>query len=86
MVNIHNVELAKRYCHRMIGMTGGKVVFDGPPSDLTEANLKEIYGARIGCTESAATSTSGSRFAPAGLVKLSTGAPLMPFLPKRRAE
>ena len=44
VVNIHNVELAKRYCHRMIGMTGGKVVFDGPPSDLTEANLKEIYG------------------------------------------
>ncbi len=44
VVNIHNVELAKRYCHRMIGMTGGKVVFDGPPSELTEAHLKEIYG------------------------------------------
>ncbi len=44
IVNIHNVDLAKRYCQRMIGMTGGKVVFDGPPSDLTETHLKEIYG------------------------------------------
>jgi phosphonate transport system ATP-binding protein len=44
IVNIHNVDLAKRFCHRMIGMTGGKVVFDGPPSALTDENLKQIYG------------------------------------------
>ncbi|MBL8520398.1 MAG: phosphonate ABC transporter ATP-binding protein [Betaproteobacteria bacterium] len=44
IVNIHNVELAKRFCHRMIGMTGGKVVFDGPPASLSETHLKEIYG------------------------------------------
>jgi phosphonate transport system ATP-binding protein len=44
VVNIHNVELAKRFCGRMIGMTGGKVVFDGDPSQLSDANLKEIYG------------------------------------------
>jgi phosphonate transport system ATP-binding protein len=44
IVNIHNVELAKRFCHRMIGMTGGKVVFDGPPSALTDDDLKQIYG------------------------------------------
>ena len=44
IVNIHNVELAKRFCHRMIGMTGGKVVFDGSPAELTDENLKQIYG------------------------------------------
>ena len=44
IVNIHNVELAKRFCHRMIGMTDGKVVFDGPPAQLTDENLKQIYG------------------------------------------
>ena len=44
IVNIHNVDLAKRFCHRMIGMTGGKVVFDGAPSQLTDDNLKAIYG------------------------------------------
>jgi phosphonate transport system ATP-binding protein len=44
IVNIHNVELAKRYCDRIIGMTGGHVVFDGKPSDITEDHLKQIYG------------------------------------------
>jgi phosphonate transport system ATP-binding protein len=44
IVNIHNVELAKRFCHRMVGMTEGRVVFDGPPSALTDENLKQIYG------------------------------------------
>ncbi len=44
IVNIHNVNLAKRFCQRMIGMTGGKVVFDGAPNDLSDANLNAIYG------------------------------------------
>ena len=44
IVNIHNVDLAKRFCHRMIGMTGGKVVFDGAPAQLSDENLKAIYG------------------------------------------
>lgn len=44
IVNIHNVELAKRFCQRMIGMTGGKIVFDGTPSQLSDENLKQIYG------------------------------------------
>jgi phosphonate transport system ATP-binding protein len=44
IVNIHNVELAKRFAHRMIGMTGGKVVYDGPPDGLTDDDLRTIYG------------------------------------------
>ncbi|MDR1827181.1 MAG: phosphonate ABC transporter ATP-binding protein, partial [Methylobacteriaceae bacterium] len=44
LVNIHDVELAKRYADRLVGMTGGKVVFDGLPGDLTVSELKNIYG------------------------------------------
>lgn len=44
IINIHNVELAKRYANRIIGMTGGDVVYDGPPGGLTDAHLKQIYG------------------------------------------
>jgi phosphonate transport system ATP-binding protein len=44
IINIHNVGLAKRYAHRIIGMARGAVVFDGPPSDLNEGHLKVIYG------------------------------------------
>jgi phosphonate transport system ATP-binding protein len=44
IVNIHNVELARRFADRVVGMTGGRVVFDGAPSALAESHLKEIYG------------------------------------------
>src|SRR6185312_5435262 len=44
IVNIHNVELARRFASRIVGMTGGAVVYDGPPQGLTDADLKAIYG------------------------------------------
>jgi phosphonate transport system ATP-binding protein len=44
IVNIHNVELARRYASRIVGMTGGNVVYNGPPSGLTDEDLKTIYG------------------------------------------
>jgi phosphonate transport system ATP-binding protein len=44
IVNIHNVELARRFASRVVGMSGGRVVYDGPPRQLTDAHLKQIYG------------------------------------------
>ena len=44
LVNIHDVELARRFADRIVGMTGGKVVFDGAPELLTDDHLKLIYG------------------------------------------
>lgn len=44
IINIHNVELAKRYATRIIGMTGGSVVYDGPPEGLEKGHLSQIYG------------------------------------------
>ena len=44
IINIHNVALAKRYARRIIGMTGGDVVYDGPPAGLKDEHLKHIYG------------------------------------------
>lgn len=44
LINIHDVELAKRFCDRLIGISQGVVVFDGPPRDLTVEHLKAIYG------------------------------------------
>jgi phosphonate transport system ATP-binding protein len=45
LINIHHVELALEYCERVIGIQGGKVVFDGKSEDVTPEMLKEIYGA-----------------------------------------
>lgn len=44
IVNIHNVDLAKRFAGRIIGMTGGAVVFDGRPEELQDHHLRAIYG------------------------------------------
>jgi phosphonate transport system ATP-binding protein len=43
IVNIHVLSLAKKYAKRMIAFRQGRVVFDGPPAELTEAKIDEIY-------------------------------------------
>jgi phosphonate transport system ATP-binding protein len=44
VVNIHNVDLARRFASRMVGLSGGAVVFDGAPESLTDQHLLAIYG------------------------------------------
>ncbi|MGO2236452.1 phosphonate ABC transporter ATP-binding protein [Marinomonas sp.] len=44
LVNIHDVKLASRFAKRMIGMSNGVVVYDGPPESITDEHLKQIYG------------------------------------------
>ena len=44
LINIHDVNLAKRFATRIIGMSEGNIVFDGLPADLTDDHLKQIYG------------------------------------------
>lgn len=44
VINMHDVELARRFARRLIGMAGGKVVYDGPGAGLDETMLKTIYG------------------------------------------
>lgn len=44
LVNIHDVALARDFSDRVVGLQGGRVVFDGPPSALTAEVLTTIYG------------------------------------------
>ena len=44
VINIHNVELAKRFANRIVGMARGEVVFDGVPDELQPHHLADIYG------------------------------------------
>lgn len=44
IINIHDVPLAQAFVDRIVGLQDGEVVFDGPPSDLTEDVLTRIYG------------------------------------------
>ncbi|RJL05969.1 phosphonate ABC transporter ATP-binding protein [Paracoccus aestuarii] len=45
IINIHDVLLARQFADRIIGLQAGRVVFDGPPSQLTDDVLTRIYGA-----------------------------------------
>jgi phosphonate transport system ATP-binding protein len=42
--NLHDLDIAKDYCGRLIGMAQGKVVFDGASEALTEDAARELYG------------------------------------------
>lgn len=44
VINMHDVDLAKRFAKRIVGMSGGRVVYDGAPEGLDDAVLKTIYG------------------------------------------
>lgn len=44
VVNLHFLDLARRYGQRLIGLRGGRVVFDGPGSDADESVFEAIYG------------------------------------------
>jgi phosphonate transport system ATP-binding protein len=43
LINLHQVELAKRFADRMVGIAQGRVVFDGKPEALTQPILDRIY-------------------------------------------
>jgi phosphonate transport system ATP-binding protein len=44
IINIHDVQLARQFVDRIIGLRAGKVVFTGVPEALDEAALTRIYG------------------------------------------
>jgi phosphonate transport system ATP-binding protein len=44
LVSLHQVQFALQYCPRSIAMKEGRVVFDGPSTELTPPALRTIYG------------------------------------------
>jgi phosphonate transport system ATP-binding protein len=44
VVNLHDLDAARTYCKRIVGMRGGKIVFDGTPDMLDTAAVRAIYG------------------------------------------
>jgi phosphonate transport system ATP-binding protein len=44
LCNLHTLDTARAYCGRIIGMSAGRIVFDGAPEQLTDPVLRDIYG------------------------------------------
>ena len=43
VVSLHQVEFARRFADRIVGLCKGRVVFDGPPGDLDSTAVSTIY-------------------------------------------
>jgi len=46
--NLHQVDVAMRYSKRIIGVTSGRIVYDGPPDKLSKAQIYEIFQSNEG--------------------------------------
>jgi phosphonate transport system ATP-binding protein len=44
IVSLHQVNLAKKFANRLLGISGGKIIFDGKAEDLTFEILRDLYG------------------------------------------
>ncbi|MFZ1990857.1 MAG: phosphonate ABC transporter ATP-binding protein [Alphaproteobacteria bacterium] len=54
MCNLHTLVTAREYCHRIVGLNAGAVVYDGPPAKLDRAALAAIYGDELSKLEPSA--------------------------------
>ncbi len=43
ILNLHQVDVAVKYASRLIGLTKGRIVYDGPSDSLPQETLYEIY-------------------------------------------
>jgi phosphonate transport system ATP-binding protein len=44
IATLHHVDYARGYADRVLGLRAGGLVFNGPPAELTEAMLVDIFG------------------------------------------
>jgi phosphonate transport system ATP-binding protein len=44
IATLHHVDYARRYADRILGLRGGRLVFDGPPAELTDGTLADVFG------------------------------------------
>ncbi len=47
IINLHQIELARHYAKRVVGMADGKIVFDGSRQELTNDAVTRIYGVEV---------------------------------------
>ena len=41
--NLHQVDLARKYSDRLVGLLDGKIIFDKNPNSINKINLEQIY-------------------------------------------
>lgn len=44
LVNLHHLDTARHYCDRIVALAAGRIMFDGPPAELSPDRIREVYG------------------------------------------
>ncbi|MBP0444081.1 phosphonate ABC transporter ATP-binding protein [Roseomonas sp. SSH11] len=44
LCNLHALDIARSYCDRLVGLSAGRLVFDGPPDALDADAARQLYG------------------------------------------
>jgi phosphonate transport system ATP-binding protein len=60
LCNLHALDVARNYCDRLVGMSAGRVVFDGAPGALTEDLVHTLYGMEATEVQSSASAPEHS--------------------------
>jgi phosphonate transport system ATP-binding protein len=56
IATLHHVDYVRRYADRVLGLRDGTLVFNGPPADLGDSMLMEIFGEPVAVVEPAEAS------------------------------
>jgi phosphonate transport system ATP-binding protein len=51
IVNLHHIDLTRKYAERILGFRAGELVFDGPIEEASDETFARIYGRPIGKDE-----------------------------------
>jgi len=43
LCNLHQIDYAMEFGERIVGLSGGEIVYDGPPQGVTQAVIRQIY-------------------------------------------
>ncbi|SFU60892.1 phosphonate transport system ATP-binding protein [Polaromonas sp. YR568] len=81
--NLHQVDYALEFGERIIGVAGGRIVFEGRPDELTEEALHRIYPE--GVDTPAQVKQPGTAPHAAVTAAVATARPAPPLLPSQQA-
>jgi phosphonate transport system ATP-binding protein len=67
VVSLHQLEYARQFSDRLIGLADAQVVFDGPAADLSDADVVRIYGGHGRAPASTRAEKNEAPYAPSFL-------------------
>jgi phosphonate transport system ATP-binding protein len=62
VISLHQVDFARQFADRIIGLKQGAVVFDGPPQALSERHVQELYQHQTHAEANSAEAAPSSTF------------------------